>query len=210
MNKSCAPRAANTNPSSMRAPILVALPSTREREVLSVAKGQQVFVDGVTAVIRVHPEYGDGNNPRARSSACTTPCRVRCRSGKHSVHVVAMSVNVNVYRNAPSVVPPQCATRSPSRNPGLTPLHSVKRAHRDLLLEQSPRLGRAQPARLTQRGQQPVHRRWTEGQQLCADLIGETTRWPWRSRVGMSSGRNGTIRLAQIALAADHPHSAPP
>ena len=25
----------------------------------------------------------------------------------HSVHVVAISVNVNVYRNAPSVVPPQ-------------------------------------------------------------------------------------------------------
>jgi hypothetical protein len=59
MNKSGAPRAANTNPSSMRAPILVALPSTREREVLSVARGQQVFVDGVTAVIRVHPEYGE-------------------------------------------------------------------------------------------------------------------------------------------------------
>jgi phosphoenolpyruvate-protein kinase (PTS system EI component) len=59
MNKSGAPRAANTNPSSMRAPILVALPSTREREVLSVARGQQVFVDGVTGVFRVHPEYGE-------------------------------------------------------------------------------------------------------------------------------------------------------
>ena len=111
LNKSGAPRAANTNPSSMRAPILVALPSTRERDVLSVAKGQQVFGDEVTAVIRVHPEYGDGNNPRARSSACTTPCRVRCRSGKHFVHVVAVSVNVNVRRKAPSVVPPQWATR---------------------------------------------------------------------------------------------------
>jgi hypothetical protein len=123
------------------------------------------------------PSMGNGNNPRARLSACTTPCRVRCRSGKHSVHGVAVSVNVNVCRKAPSVVPPQWATRLMLEEPRLdaAPL-GKKRAHRDLLLEQSPRLGRAQPARLTQRGQQPVHRRWTEGQHVCADLIRETSR----------------------------------
>jgi hypothetical protein len=58
------------------------------------------------------PSMGNGNNPRA-------PCRAWCRSGKHSVHGVAVSVNVNVCRKAPSVVPPQWATRLMLEEPRL-------------------------------------------------------------------------------------------
>ena len=48
-----------------------------------------------------------------------------------------------------------------------------ERAHRDLVLEQSPWFGRAQAVRLPQWAQQPVNRGWTELQQLCTDLIGD-------------------------------------
>jgi hypothetical protein len=125
MNKSGAPRAANTNPSSMRAPILVALPSTREREVLSVAKGQQVFVDGVTAVIRVHPEYGEWEQSsrslervhHALQGAVQKRQALRPRrSGVGQRERVQESA---VGRSAAVGDEGLC-----SRNPGLTPLHS--------------------------------------------------------------------------------------
>jgi hypothetical protein len=48
-----------------------------------------------------------------------------------------------------------------------------KRAYGNLLLEQPAWFGRAQPVRLTQWAQQPIHRGCAEGQQLFTDLIGD-------------------------------------
>ena len=56
--------------------------------------------------------------------------------------------------------------------------------------------------RLTQWAQQPFDRGWTELQQLCTDLIGDD-QVAMALEVGMSSGKNGTSRFAQIPLAAD-------
>src|SRR6202521_2359968 len=120
------------------------------------------------------PRIGNGKSPRARCSACTTPCWVRCRSGKHSVQVVATSVNVNVYRkkcafHVAAAVGDQVTLEEPRLDIG--PLG--ERAYWDLVLQQPPWLCRAQPVRLTQWAQQPVHRRWAERQQLFTDLIGD-------------------------------------
>lgn len=41
-------------------------------------------------------------------------------SGKHSAHPAVISVNVSVFRKHPFVLPPQWATKSASRKPGIT------------------------------------------------------------------------------------------
>ena len=73
-----------------------------DRIQCSVHGGQPTLIRGV--------EYTTGQHERRMR------CRVPCNNARHSVHVVALSVKVNVYRNDPSVLPPQWALE----NPGLT------------------------------------------------------------------------------------------
>ena len=149
------------------------------------------------------PSNAKGNMPRARWSACTTPCCVRCSNGRHSVHVVATSVSVSVYRKAPPMLPPQWATRSASKKPGWASVHSVNVRTGMCCLSNRPGLVVVNPCG------------WRNGfsnrsavaglsDSTCCRTVSDRLRWPCRSSAGISSGRNGTRRLPQIPLAAVH------
>ena len=147
------------------------------------------------------PSSGNGNIPRAGWSACTTPCCVRCSNGKHSVQVVATSVKVSVYRKAPSALPPQCATRSASKNPGWPSVHSVNVRTGICFLSSMPGFVVLKPC---------GWRRGASSRSAVAALsISRASRvwsvrlkWPCRASVGINSGRKGTSRLPQTPFAA--------
>ena len=72
------------------------------------------------------PSNGKGSLWRMRWSASETASCERCGRAVTSVQPVEMSVQVKVFRYCPSVVFPQCTTRSISMNPGRSSSHSVK------------------------------------------------------------------------------------
>ena len=118
------------------------------------------------------PRWAKRTMPRARCSACTTPCWVRCRSGKHSVRRGDIRQRTRVQQRGL----PNCH-RSP-RQVGLqkawfdvVPL--CEGAHRDLVLQQPKRPGFREPMQMTHGPQQAVDRGWTERQQPGLDLVGE-------------------------------------
>ena len=89
------------------------------------------------------PSIGKGNSPRARCSACTTPCWVRCSSGRHSVQVVATSVNVKRVQECSFQAATTVGDQVAFEKAWLDVVPLGERAYRDLLLEQPPWLGGA-------------------------------------------------------------------
>jgi hypothetical protein len=56
--------------------------------------------------------------------AAETAIWVLLGMARHSVHPVDTSTAVNVYKNCPLALSPQCATKSISTNPGIVSSHS--------------------------------------------------------------------------------------
>ena len=153
--------------------IFVADPPAREGDLLTSAIRQQFLVDELTAVVRIDPEYGEGEqSPRllervhyAVLAAVEQRQALRPRRGDIGQRERVEERSVG----RPTAVSNQVALEKSWFD--VSPLGEC--AHRDLVLEQSPWFGRAQSVRLTQWAQQPVDRGWTELQQLCTDLIGD-------------------------------------
>ena len=158
--------------------IFVADPSASEGDLPNVTIRQQFFVDELTAVIRIDAEYREGEQAtrlleRVHHAVLTTvqqrqALRPRRRDVGQSEGVQERSVGRSTAMSN------QVTLEEPWLD--VSPLG--ERAYRDLMLQQSAWFGRAQSVRLTQRTQQPIHRRRTECQQLCPGPSSVTTRWP--------------------------------
>src|SRR5712692_6501525 len=151
--------------------VLVADPSTRERDLLAGAVGQQFLVDELTAVIRVDPEYWKGEQPAClieRLHHAVLAAVQQCKAFRPGRGDVGQGERVQKRSvGCPTTVSDQVTLEKPRFDVG--PLG--KRAHWNLMLQQPPWLGRAQPVRLTQWPQQAVHGRWAECEQLCSNVI---------------------------------------
>ena len=80
--------------------------------------------------------------PAWYESLAQNTCRAALlRTVRTSVRPVAMSVTVNEEAKSPLLSPPSWPTRSISTNPGMFRSQSAPGAHRDLGLQQRPRLG---------------------------------------------------------------------
>ena len=113
---------------------------------------------------------------------------------------MATSVNVNVYRKAPSMLPPS-ARRGPPRESRASGWSTRECTHRNLLLEQPAWLRRGESMGLTQRRKQPIGRFRAEREQLLAHRVVQA-QVPVLFKRGDQFGRNGTSRLPQIPFAA--------
>ena len=123
---------------------------------------------------------------------------------QHCVQPGAMSVSTNVCRKAPSARWPQWATRSASMNPGLFSVQSEKVRTGTWCFSSGPDLVVPIPRGESFLRNGRKSRSAVAGlrDSSCSRTSSVSTRWPWRSRTGVSSGKNGTRRLLQMQLAA--------
>ena len=145
------------------------------------------------------PSNGKGNLWRMRWIASETASCERWSSPVTSVQPVERSVQVHVFRYWPSVVLPQCATRSISRNPGRSSSHSVKVRTGMRRLSRLPGLVVRKPCADFIRTARKQRSMLAELIFRSRSLLSAESSISWqRYSTRMASGKNGCNRFEQI------------
>ena len=151
------------------------------------------------------PRKGKGSLCPTRCTAPPTLSWPLPHTGWHSTHPVATSTAVNVLRYKPSVLSPQWATRSTSRNPGRSSFHSLKVR---IGIDAFSRL----PGLVVLKGRRVPRCLWGRKSRSIVDALswhsclatwGVTLSSPLFWRTSVSSGKKGWSRLLQRRSAAE-------